>query len=604
LSSAHIRGNNEAEWYLGENAQVSSGTLKITAKKESYQSSDYTSARIRTFDKVGIDLTQDTLVQARIKVPSGGQGLWPAFWLLPSPEVTWPHGGEIDILEFIGREPFYCQGYMHYGTVYGDKSQRGGPMRLPEPVFEAFHIFSIIKTKDKISWIVDGYEYQSYTSSDIEPKYNWPFERTYYVILNLAVGGDWPGDPDGSTIFPSTMEVDYVRAYSMSGGKTIPLINGTRLVHQDAKGVEYCVFNAGGSSITWEVPGDATFTTSSNSDCIFVDFATASGYVKAFLPSNCTTEGNYNLSIPVEVQPFYGVVLTILNSTMQPTLATGNVSVVNVDYVPALEYTRNISELYDNILIDIPLVNLSDYLTGNRKFFLDIKTTTSAPCTQVMIQLEDSTMALPDNYGVGRHSRYQCFLEPTRQWQRVACDFYDRPDSSVTSVDRVVVLLDPTLVRNDVYYIGSIDVGLAGCTSNCEALQSNGASTDNCRKAAKSEAGACNDGINNDYYGYNGNQVTDCADPQCFDIDPVCRGPNAPSTSTIPVPIAPSPASPIEFNGPAQCSANPACSALAGDCCPTANGVFLGKYLVRAVRDFNSYFNSCATFSDDGLSIL
>jgi len=102
-------GNNEEQWYRGENAIVSDGTLKIMAKRETFGSppKQFTSSRIRTFQKVEIDLTKDTLIEGRIKVPSGGQGLWPAFWMMPTPEVEWPSGGEIDIMEFIGREPFF-----------------------------------------------------------------------------------------------------------------------------------------------------------------------------------------------------------------------------------------------------------------------------------------------------------------------------------------------------------------------------------------------------------------------------------------------------------------------------------------------------------------
>jgi beta-glucanase (GH16 family) len=540
FESTKYRGNNEPQWYRPDNAEVSSGTLKLTARRESFQNKEFTSARIRSLNKIEIDLTQDTLVEARIKVPDGGLGIWPAFWMMPSPEVTWPLGGEIDIMEFIGREPFFAQGYIHYGAAFGDKFEKGGPIRLPEPVYEDYHVFSIIKTTNKIAWLIDGHEYQAYTADDIEPKYNWPFEQTYYLILNLATGGYWPGYPEESTVFPTTMEVDYVRVYDLEGGKTVPLIEGTRLVHQNQVQVEYCVNNANGNAITWYVPGDASFVASSTSNCILVDFGLSSGYVKASTATSCTSEGSYSMALPVEVQPFYGVDVSVLDpATTTIEITTGSTRVLEVDGASALQYTRSL-DLFDNFFIgmDIPSSDLPDYVSGVRKFFLEIKTTTSAPCTQILIQLEDSALALPDNYGVGRHSRYSCLLEPTRNWQRVACDFIDQPDPSVSTVDRVVVLPDLTLSREDVYYFGSIDVAVSGCTSNCEALQTNGPSTNNCRKASKSEAGACNDGINNNYEGYNGNLVTDCADPVCFDIDPVCGGPPPLESSPSPTALA------------------------------------------------------------------
>lgn len=606
--------------------------LQITAKKESFQGKQFTSGRIRSLNQVEFDLSKDTLVEARIKVPSGGLGIWPAFWMMPSPEVTWPLGGEIDIMEFIGREPFYAQGYMHYGVAFGDKFEKGGPIRLPEPLYEEFHVFSVVKTANRIAWLLDGHEYQSYTPDDIEPKYSWPFEQNYYIILNVAAGGNWPGYPDESTVFPTTMEVDYVRVYDLEGGKTVPLIEGTRLVHQNQAQVQYCVRNAGGAAITWEVPGDSSFVGFSSQDCISVDFGASSGYVKASVATSCTSEATYELAIPVQVQPFYGVDFSILDPTTTPVMETGITSSATDEGAPALKYKRSL-ELYDNMIIDTDLLTTSDlpaYLSGDRKFFLEVKTTTSAPCTQVLIQLEDKSLAGLDNFPVGRHSRYQCFLEPTRDWQRVACDFIDRPDPSVTVVDRVVILLDPTLTREDVYFFRSIDVAVSGCTSNCEALQTNGASTTNCRKAAKSEEGACSDGINNNYEGYNGNLVTDCADPLCFNIDPVCggspttpppasspppsntptptrhlsaspsispvvttapatvstptvkpttsTGTASPSSATKPAPVA----NPLEFDGPTECSLNPACVGLVDDCCPTSAGIYLCAYPLKS----------------------
>lgn len=535
------RGNAEPQYYLAENAQVVDGMLQITAKEEATQGFAYSSARLRTLDKVEVDLTHPTYIEARIQVPSGGQGIWPAFWLLPTPEVTWPLGGEIDIMEFIGREPFLGQGYAHYGAAFGDKSQVGGPMAFPEPLYEQFHTFGLLKTPNRMSWLIDGYEYQVYTPSDVEPKYSWPFENTYHIILNLAAGGHWPGWPDETSIFPTTMEVDYIRVYDIQDETSIPTITGTRLVSEGATEVEYCVENKqGASAIAWDVPGDSTYVdiSDSNLDCILVDFGAASGYVQATLSgSDCSDTADTTLSIPVQVQASYGVAQTVWDATVEPTLTTGTYESVVQDNVAGWKYTRTNLELYDTIQLEgVDLTDhLDDLVDGQAKFYLTLQTTTAAPCTQVMVQLEDSTMATPTNFAIGRHSRYQCLLEPmSGQWQRVACDYIDRPDRTVTNVDKVVLLIDPSLVRSDVYYFEKLDVATAGCTSNCEALQSNGPSTDNCRRAAKSEAGACNDNINNDWEGYNGNLVGDCADPQCFLIDPQCGGPAVPESSPAP----------------------------------------------------------------------
>jgi len=613
------RGNNEAQYYRSENIQVSNGTMKIIAMKEDYQGFGFTSGRIRSLNQVEIDLTKPTYIEGRIQIPNGGQGLWPAFWMLPTPVVTWPTGGEIDMMEFIGREPHLGQGYMHYGDAFGDKGQRGGPMKFShEPAYERFHTFGLLKTTNRIAYLIDGYEYQSYTSTEIDPKYTWPFENTFHFILNLAVGGFWPGYPDETTTFPTTLEVDYVRVYNYTDDMTamtaFPTITGNRLLHMNTTQVEYCVQNLpSDASIEWEAPTGASFSASTTANCILVNFGISSGYVRAIVTTSCaTTDGKYELSIPVEIQPYYGIISTLWDSTITPTLSKGTLELTSSseeqlqdDGNPVWKYTRNSLELYDHIQLDFPtaISNPEEFFTGEKKFFFTIKTTTSAACTQIMLQLEDQFQSIPDNYPIGRHSRFQCLLEPTREWQRVACDFIDQPDLSVTNVNRLrslstrpwpgriftildlstSLLLVVLVLRPIVNFFNRMDQG-----------------TLNCRRAAKSEEGACQDGgFNNDWEGYNGNLVNDCDDPACYMIDPACGGtpttssptvtpvssptfmttPSLPSEPTSisspPFEIIPTP----EFDGVAECSLNEACVGLDGDCCPTSAGIFLCKFV-------------------------
>ena len=154
---------------------------------------------------------------------------------------------------------------------------------------------------------------------------------------------------------------------------------------------------------------------------------------------------------------------------------------------------------------------------------MDVRATTSAPCTWVLIQLEDSTTATPLNYPAGRHSRYISFIDDIDGWQRLEFDFYDRLDLSVTSVDRILVLFDSFVERGDEYFFRNFDSAIPGCISDCEPLSEN-----QCRTRAKSEAGACSDGLNNDGFGYDGDGPIDCEDSDCWD-DPACSG-------TVPVP--------------------------------------------------------------------
>lgn len=158
-------GNNEWEYYESEtNFEVSDGTLKIIARYDS-TTQQYTSARLRSLGKQDFDLRKPVRIEARIKVPQNSQGLWPAFWMLPSniPLDSWPVGGEIDIMEFIGREPNHTYGVIHYGKLWNDKSYRGSYMKYPGHVGDDFRVFSIDKYPDKITYSVDGYRFQAYT---------------------------------------------------------------------------------------------------------------------------------------------------------------------------------------------------------------------------------------------------------------------------------------------------------------------------------------------------------------------------------------------------------------------------------------------------------
>jgi beta-glucanase (GH16 family) len=158
-------GNQELQYYLEENTQVSNGTLQIIAKKEAYGGKQYTSSRIRSLGKFQLDLTQQHLrLEARIQVPPG-KGMWPAFWMLPSflDITSWPQGGEIDIMEFIGREPHNAHGYLHYGDAWNDRALKGGPIRTPDSTSDDFHVYAIEKIPNEIRFFFDGHWFQTYT---------------------------------------------------------------------------------------------------------------------------------------------------------------------------------------------------------------------------------------------------------------------------------------------------------------------------------------------------------------------------------------------------------------------------------------------------------
>lgn len=211
--------NNELQYYTQErleNSKVENGNLMIIGRKESYSgmqpggskdsvvTADYTSASLVTDSKYSITYGR---VEARIKLPKG-QGLWPAFWMLGQNinHVGWPKCGEIDIMEHINNEDIL------YGTLHWDNGKHvssGG--NTPCDVTQ-FHNYSIEWNKDAIRWFLDGKKYWEVSIKD-GVNSTEEFQKPHYIILNLAIGGDWPENPDSTTSFPDTMFVDYVRVY-------------------------------------------------------------------------------------------------------------------------------------------------------------------------------------------------------------------------------------------------------------------------------------------------------------------------------------------------------------------------------------------------------
>lgn len=202
-------GNHEWQFYTDrpENLRLEDGFLVIEARREDYRGYRYTSARINTQYKRTFAYGR---IEARMKIPIV-HGLWPAFWMLGEDFATrgWPDCGEIDILENIGER------YTIYGTVHGPgySGSRGvgTPFAAPFPVGEDFHVYAVEWAPEGIRWLVDDIPYGFVTPADVPGR--WVFDHPFFIILNLAVGGDWPGYPDENTPFPQQLLVDYVRVY-------------------------------------------------------------------------------------------------------------------------------------------------------------------------------------------------------------------------------------------------------------------------------------------------------------------------------------------------------------------------------------------------------
>ncbi|MFF2898816.1 family 16 glycosylhydrolase [Streptomyces sp. NPDC057966] len=211
--------NHERQYYTAGNSNAAldgQGHLVITARRENpnnnqcwYGTCEYTSARLNTSGKFTQTFGH---VEARMKVPRG-QGMWPAFWMLGDDigQVGWPNSGEIDIMENVGFEPSTVHGTLH-GPGYSGSGGIGAAYTLPggQAFADDFHTFAIDWAPGSVTWSVDGNVYQRRTPADLGGN-SWVFDKPFFLILNLAVGGYWPGDPDGSTSFPQQLVVDHVR---------------------------------------------------------------------------------------------------------------------------------------------------------------------------------------------------------------------------------------------------------------------------------------------------------------------------------------------------------------------------------------------------------
>jgi beta-glucanase (GH16 family) len=211
-------GNGELEYYTGRAQNVAldgHGELAVIARREAYRGNAYTSARLQT---KGSFAARYGRIEARIKLPAG-QGLWPAFWLLGTDidSVGWPNSGEIDVMENLGQDPF-----TFYVSIHGPQTRHGAlsygtttAIHSSTSLAASFHVYGMRWTPNRVEFWLDGSMYAAQSPTSIGAGERWVFNgKPFYLLLNLAVGGSWPGPPSGSTHFPATMLVDWVRVYS------------------------------------------------------------------------------------------------------------------------------------------------------------------------------------------------------------------------------------------------------------------------------------------------------------------------------------------------------------------------------------------------------
>jgi beta-glucanase (GH16 family) len=290
-------GNSELQNYTDRNAEVSNGTLKIIAKAESFQTNNYTSSRIRTLGKADIKYGR---IEARMKLPVG-KGIWPAFWMMPTDNVYggWPQSGEIDIMEYLGQQPATVYGTLHFGRPWPNNSSTSQSFSTEgSKLNEDFHVYAIEWDATSIKWFIDGYLFSTKTAANLG-SLPWIFTERFHFILNVAVGGNWPGSPNATTVFPQVFEVDYVRVYDLIGAA---YLKGNQRVPFWGTNTAYSLLNVPtNSTISWTVPAGASIVSGNGTKDILVNWGTEGGKISATVTSSCG-ETKHELAVKVEPQ--------------------------------------------------------------------------------------------------------------------------------------------------------------------------------------------------------------------------------------------------------------------------------------------------------------
>jgi beta-glucanase (GH16 family) len=275
-------GNNELQNYTNStaNVNVSGGTLKINAIESG---GNYTSGRIVTKNKAYFAYGK---MVARLKLPFG-QGIWPAFWMLPNDNYYggWPYSGELDIMELLGHQPSKMYGTIH-GSNAGNQVLSGTFYNLPSGTFaDDFHEFSMEWEPNQVKMYVDGNLYMTRTNAQLNAN-PWPFDKAFFFIFNVAVGGNWPQYPDATTVFPQTMEVDWVRVYQKLDEV---IINGQQLVENNAMAKTYSVTSLPACTYTWSVPSGSSISSGQGTNVIQVNWGNSGGNISVLLDNACGT---------------------------------------------------------------------------------------------------------------------------------------------------------------------------------------------------------------------------------------------------------------------------------------------------------------------------
>ena len=383
-------GNNELQFYTDSrnNSYVSNGTLKIHARKNS---GTWTSARMVTSGKASWKYGR---FEIRAKLPSG-KGTWPALWMMPQNGVYggWPQSGEIDIMEHVGYDPGRVYGTVH-SEAYNHKlnTQKGGNVMVSNFNTE-FHIYAIEWTETEITWYVDGKPYFTFINEKKTYK-EWPFDHPFFLIFNIAIGGDWGGaqgiDPD---LTEAVMEIDYIRVYSNSLPR--PVVQGPAFVTPGQQAT-YSVTQPLQSEYHWIFPAGVTVLSGAGTTAITVTWGNQAGEIIAEVRNNCDTVASAPLVVGLQTRPegeFWSIPFTGTDNVLLWSAVPGDQNQITLRAVNGeLVVTYNIQNPSGNPHILFQFPSVTD-LTRHKQMILQLMAAAGAEPSNLRIDLIDAAGA-------------------------------------------------------------------------------------------------------------------------------------------------------------------------------------------------------------------
>ncbi|MBN2485886.1 MAG: discoidin domain-containing protein [Bacteroidales bacterium] len=450
-----------------ENVRIENGRLILELRKENFGGREYTSGRIRTHNKKNFRYGR---IEARVKgVYSQGAGF--AFWMLGSDFETtsWPKCGEIDIFEQTGKWPDYNIGTAHFEEAWGHAWNQG-KFYLPQGqrFADDFHVVGLEWTPDSMRWYIDGVYYHTFHISKPINGYD-PFNRDFFLILSVGMGGDYSGPPDATTVTPQKVEVDYVRVYE---GAYSTSIDGPKSVYEGDLYKEFSTKAVTGATYNWSVPSGSTIYSGQGTNTILVNFGPNSGKVQLNLTTPDCGPQTYFKDVEVQKAIIVNKVFDDFETNRnciydyRSGTFTENVNNPAPNYINSSakvgRYVRNVVESWDAmVLLNVDPGHAGEFVQGKKRLFLDVYT--DAPVgTKVSLGFENTAATVDQPYG--KHSNYAAYTTRQNAWERLEFVLTDIPDKYAGSykVNKFVLMFDPGRKSGNTWHFDNLRSGQSG----------------------------------------------------------------------------------------------------------------------------------------------